>query len=199
MMILSRQWFSQIFRNMVNIFCQRQLLKQYKYSISPDTKIRYCNIKPQKNSKLIVGTGSIIEGNLFFECENSSISIGENTYIGSSSVISSEKIDIGSDVLISWGCTIVDHNSHSLDFQKRKNDVKDWFIGTKDWSNVVRKPIFIRNNSWIGFNSIILKGVTIGEGAIVGAGSVVTKDVPPYTIVAGNPARIIREIPENER
>jgi acetyltransferase-like isoleucine patch superfamily enzyme len=52
---------------------------------------------------------------------------------------------------------------------------------------------------WIGANVIILKGVTIGEGAIVGAGSVVTKDVPPYTIVAGNPARIIREIPENER
>ena len=65
--------------------------------------------------------------------------------------------------------------------------------------DVIRKPIVIKDKAWIGFNSIILKGVTIGEGAIVGAGSVVTKDVPPYTIVAGNPARIVREIPENER
>jgi acetyltransferase-like isoleucine patch superfamily enzyme len=61
------------------------------------------------------------------------------------------------------------------------------------------KPVKINDRVWIGFNSIILKGVTIGEGGIVGAGSVVTKDVPPYTIVAGNPARVIREIPIDER
>lgn len=60
-------------------------------------------------------------------------------------------------------------------------------------------PVKISDKVWIGFNSIILKGVTIGEGAVVGAGSVVTKDVPAWTVVAGNPARIIREIPENER
>ena len=57
----------------------------------------------------------------------------------------------------------------------------------------------ICDKSWIGFNSILLKGITIGEGAIIGAGSVVTKDVPPWTIVAGNPAQIIREISLNER
>jgi galactoside O-acetyltransferase len=64
---------------------------------------------------------------------------------------------------------------------------------------VIRKPVKIEDKVWIGFNSIILKGVTVGEGAIVGAGSVVTKDVPPYTIVAGNPARIIRELTPEER
>lgn len=76
---------------------------------------------------------------------------------------------------------------------------KTLLIGYKDWIHVKICPVKICNKVWIGFNSIILKGVTIGEGSIVGAGSVVTKDVPPWTIVAGNPARIIREIPENER
>ncbi len=60
-------------------------------------------------------------------------------------------------------------------------------------------PVHVGDKSWIGFNSIVLKGVTIGEGAVVGAGSVVTKDVSAWTVVAGNPARVIREIPEDER
>ncbi len=71
--------------------------------------------------------------------------------------------------------------------------------GKKDWFTVSRKEINIRDKAWIGFNSIILKGITVREGTIVGAGSVVTKDVPPWTIVAGNPAKIIRGIPEHER
>ena len=61
----------------------------------------------------------------------------------------------------------------------------------KNWENVKSAPIKIKDKAWIGFNSIILKGVTIGEGAIVGAGSVVTKDVADYTIVAGNPAVVV--------
>lgn len=56
------------------------------------------------------------------------------------------------------------------------------------------KPVHIGKNVWIGSNSTVLPGITIGENAVVGAGSVVTKDVPPMTVVAGNPARIIKEI-----
>ena len=62
------------------------------------------------------------------------------------------------------------------------------------WSEINTKEIIIKNNAWIGMRSIILKGVTIGEGAIVAAGSVVTKDVPPYTLVAGNPAVIKKKL-----
>jgi acetyltransferase-like isoleucine patch superfamily enzyme len=79
-------------------------------------------------------------------------------------------------------------------------DVSNHYLGLpKDWRHIKRKPIKICDKSWIGFNSIILKGVTIGEGAIVGAGSVVTRDVPPWTIVAGNPAKVIQDISEHER
>lgn len=96
--------------------------------------------------------------------------------------------------MISWGVTIVDHNSHSVEWSHRKNDVLDWAKGQKDWSHVKVAPVTIEDRVWIGFNAIILKGVTLGEGAIVAAGAVVTKDVPPYTVVAGNPAQVIRRL-----
>ena len=60
------------------------------------------------------------------------------------------------------------------------------------------KPIHIGRNVWIGFDCVVLPGVTIGDGAIVGARSVVTEDVPPFTLVAGNPARMIRPIENDE-
>ncbi|MBD8084298.1 acyltransferase [Chryseobacterium sp. GCR10] len=109
--------------------------------------------------------------------------------------------------MFSWGCTVVDNNSHSIYWKDRQNDVTDWKKGLdekrvgayKDWSNVKEEKVIIKDKAWIGFNSIILKGVTIGEGSIVGAGSVVTKSVPDWTIVGGNPAKIIRQITEDER
>lgn len=167
--------------------------------ISGSAKVDYRKIKPCADSRLTVGNGSIIEAAIIFERDGSAVSIGENTFVGGSNIISAERIEIGDDVLIAWGCWIVNHNSHSISWNERRNDVRDWYMGRKDWSSVLRKPVRIENKVWIGFNSIVLKGVTIGEGAIVGAGSVVTKDVPPYTIVAGNPAIIIREIPAEER
>jgi galactoside O-acetyltransferase len=72
--------------------------------------------------------------------------------------------------------------------------VLDWAKGHKDWSKVTIRPVVICDKAWIGFGVKILKGVTIGEGAVIAAGSVVTKDVPPRHVVGGNPARIIRAL-----
>ncbi|GBO51698.1 acetyltransferase, CYSE/LACA/LPXA/NODL family [Pseudanabaena sp. lw0831] len=139
-----------------------------------------------------------MEGSICFDGDNATIAIGKRVFMNGY-LIAAQSIEIGDDVLISWGVTIVDHNSHAISFSERSQDVVNWRLGKKDWTNVKIAPIKISNKVWIGFNSIILKGVTIGEGAIVGAGSVVTKDVPAWTIVAGNPARVIREILEDER
>lgn len=154
---------------------------------------------------LSIGSEGIIGGSFIFETEEGYISIGNRVHIGGSIFICRSQITIEDDVTIAWGCTIYDHNSHSIYWNERKKDTlqeyKDYqmcgnAIANKDWSNVVSKEIIIHKKAWIGMNVIILKGVTIGEGAVVGAGSVVTKDVSPYTMVAGNPAQVVKNIEE---
>jgi acetyltransferase-like isoleucine patch superfamily enzyme len=66
----------------------------------------------------------------------------------------------------------------------------------KNWDVVKMASIKIQDKVWLGMNVTVLKGVTIGEGSVVAAGSIVTKDVPPWTLVAGNPARVIKELPQ---
>ena len=102
-------------------------------------------------------------------------------------------------MLIAFEVLVMDHDSHAMQFESRRHDVRDWMRGTKDWTAVVRWPVRIGNKAWIGARTIVLKGVTIGEGAIIGAGSVVTGDVPPWMLAAGNPARIIRPLTDAER
>lgn len=167
-------------------------------SIHRSSSISMIRLQLKQNCMINIDEQSQVDGAISFDKENASILIGKRVFMNGS-LIAAQKIEIGDDVLISWGVTIVDHNSHSISFSHRAEDVTNWKSGKKDWSHVKVAPIKISNKVWIGFNAIVLKGVTIGEGAIVGAGSVVAKDVPAWTIVAGNPARVIREIPEDER
>lgn len=168
-------------------------------TVGSSSKVAFWRIKPVKENRLIVGQQSIVETRIVFERDQAGVSVGDRTFIGAGTMTVSHSITIGNDVMIAWGVVVADHNSHSVNFSERLHDVVDWIKGEKNWANVRYAPVRVCDKVWIGFSSIILKGTTIGEGAVVGAGSVVTKDVPPWTIVAGNPARVIREIPENER
>jgi len=162
---------------------------------------------PRKNIGVTVGKDSIVGCNCFFESSEGKITIGEHSYIGGgNTLISRSEINIGNDVMISWGCWIYDHNSHSLNWEDRYKDIDAHLQSlktaegggnmylTKNWETVKSAPIKICDRVWLGFNSIILKGVTIGEGAVIAAGSVVVKDVPPYVVAAGNPARVVKEV-----
>ena len=181
------------------------ILKQYAVignSICKDITLRLDN--PEKGYiYLTVGDNSIVRGNFIFESSSGKIEVGNNTYIGGSTFISRTLIRIGNNVMIAWGCTFYDHDSHSQLYLDRRKDLVDYWDDiraghnggySKDWSIVKTAPIIIKNDAWIGMNAIILKGVTIGEGAIVGAGSVVTKDVPDWTVACGNPAKIIKKL-----
>ena len=105
------------------------------------------------------------------------------------------EIQIGDHCIISNHVHIYDHNSHPTDPQARLRMLESGFYGELwDWKNSESKPIAIESNVWIGFNAVVLKGVRIGEGSIVAACAVVTRDVPPYSVVAGNPARVVKSL-----
>lgn len=161
---------------------------------------------PKINHKFLeIGKNCIIGGNFIFEANFGEVIIGNNCFIGSSNFICNSKIIIENNVTIAWGSTFYTHNSHSLDYKERQNDMSlqlenlrnnKKITENKNWGTVISKPIRICKDAWIGMNCLILKGVTIGEGAIVGAGSVVAKDVPAWNVVAGNPARVIKILEE---
>lgn len=147
-------------------------------------------------TKIVVGDYSSLRGEIFLFKHGGSVTIGDYVFFGPDSRIwSSSKVIIGNHVLISHNVNIHDNDSHPLDFKTRQeqsvNQLQKLTMLDDSYS-VSEKPVIIEDNAWICFNAVILKGVTIGKGAIVAASSVVTQNVPPFTIVAGNPAKIIK-------
>jgi acetyltransferase-like isoleucine patch superfamily enzyme len=173
-----------------------------RVQIGQDTRLEQATLRAHDPAgcSLTIGSESSIEAVIAFEKPNAQIRIGSRTHVGGGTLLgAAHLIEIGDDVLVAFDVLITDHNSHSLCFAERGSDVREWIRERKDWTHVAMVPVRIGNKAWIGARAIILKGVTIGEGAVVGAGSVVTKDVPAWTIVAGNPARIIRALTAEER
>lgn len=167
--------------------------------VHPEARI--INHQSRNCEAISIKSHSHIRGELLLFAHGGEIHIGEYCYVGEGSRIwSARKISIGNRVLIAHLVTIVDSLTHPVIALKRHKHFKH--IITKGHPlniDLDESPVVIKDDVWIGCMSVILRGVTIGKGSIVGAGSVVTKDVPPWTIVGGNPARIIREISEDER
>src|SRR5690606_21427286 len=114
--------------------------------------------------RLELGSNSLIHCRFSFDRPSAVIKVGNRCFIGKSQLVAAELIEIEDDVIISWGVTIVDHDSHALEAKDRKKDVDSWRTDEKDWSMVKIFPVTLRRGCWIGFNASILKGVTIGQG-----------------------------------
>lgn len=150
-----------------------------------------------KVDSIIIRNNCHIRGELLIFNYGGKIEIGENCYVGEGSKIwSGESIKIGNNVLISHNVNIIDTNSHEINHLERAqgytNLIKEGH--PKEKGSILTAPITIEDYAWISFNVTILKGVAIGKGAIVAAGSVVTKNVEPFTLVAGNPAKFIKKL-----
>lgn len=188
----------------------RLALSQFKYVTNWRASIFQENFKvwvlnPENRAYVKVGNDCMLDCALFFESGKGEIIFGDNVYIGRSTLLCRSKIEFENNIFVAWGVCFYDHDSHSLDYKYRQQDLRQQvadykdginFITNKNWNCVNTKPIKVCENAWIGMNSIILKGVTIGEGAIVAAGSIVTRDVAPWTVVAGNPASFVRNVEE---
>ena len=116
-----------------------------------------------------------------------SIEIGDRTFVGNGCTFSAgQRIQVGSDCLISALVRIHDNDGHPLDMQRRLNHEP---IGDAEVA-----PVVIGDNVWVGAGATILKGVSVGDGSVIGTGAVVTADVPPGTVVAGNPGKVVKTL-----
>lgn len=148
----------------------------------------------EPNSEIIIGNNvsfrSDKSSNLFGTLKKSTIAtlkegavltIGHGCGISAASITSFKKVTIGNNVLIGANVFITDSDWHGIKIEKRREEGES-------------KEVIVGNGVWLGANSIILKGVTIGENSVIGAGSVVTKNIPGNVIAAGNPCSVIKKL-----
>lgn len=120
------------------------------------------------------------------------LTIGDGTFLGHDSVMTiADHITIGRRCLIAGSVRITDFDGHSLRAGDRRRE---------EWGATPQvAPVIIEDDVWVAHGAVILKGVRLGHGSVVGARAVVTKDVPPYAVVAGNPARVVKLLEEDAR
>ena len=144
------------------------------------TKVKSCTLWMSENSTLVCkGSFTMYEGAAIVLVDGGRLELGHQSYMNESLIQCASTIQIGNRCAIAGGVLIQDTDFHPILDENGKE-------------KPTTKPITIGNHVWICANAIILKGVNIGDGAIVAAGAVVTKDVPPCCLVGGNPAKVIK-------
>jgi len=118
---------------------------------------------------------------------NARIAIGVDTGISGAVICAALSIEIGGQCLLGADVQIFDNDFHALAPENRRHDNSPENIGAA--------PVIIEDNVFIGAGSKVLKGVTVGQNSVIGAGSIVSKNIPPNSIAAGNPAKVIAELP----
>ncbi len=162
-----------------------------------ETSYSFCFFRSRLPRGVEIGPGaSTYLGTMFDVGPRGRVTLGKCALVHGARIICDSEILIGDYALLSWNVVLMDTYRVPLNVSERRRELER--VPTRQPrltdGDVNATPIRIEPNVWIGFDSCVLPGVTIGEGSVVGARSVVTEDVPPYAVVAGNPARVIRRL-----
>ncbi len=164
-----------------------------------ETTFSFHLFRSQRPAGVTIGRGaSTYLGTMFDVGPSGRVTLGDYALVHGARIICDKAIDIGAHALISWNVVLMDTYRLPIDPARRRKALEQ--MGSRGQGEFVpetwTRPITIGPNVWIGFEACILPGVRVGEGSIVGARSVVLEDVEPYSVVAGNPARLIRRLEE---
>ena len=172
----------------------RAFERRYSCRVHPGGDI--VSMNPRLRESITVGPDTHIRGELLTFGHGGHISMGSHCYVGDNSKLwSASRISVGDRVLIAHNSSIFDSDTHPFDPRARHRHFVDIITtGHPAEIDLREEPVTIGDDVWIGCNVVVLKGVTIGSAAVIGAGSVVTSDVPPSVLAAGNPARVVREL-----
>jgi acetyltransferase-like isoleucine patch superfamily enzyme len=150
---------------------------------------------------MCIGRGSSIYLGVMFDVgERGRVSIGEFTLINGARIICDAEVSIGDYCLISWNTVFMDTARLPTTASARRTELAaaSARYPRRIESVTPARPIRIERNVWVGFDACVLPGVTIGEGSVIGARSVVVEDVPPFSVAVGNHARVIRKLESPE-
>jgi acetyltransferase-like isoleucine patch superfamily enzyme len=154
------------------------------------------SFRSQRNPGLVLGDRVRVYTWTTFNVEPTGcMEIGDDAILVGPVFMCAERITVGRRVVISYQVTIADSDFHPIDPGERKRDAiaNAPFGDRSKRPKYLSRPVVIEDDAWIGISAIILKGVHVGRGARIGAGAVVTSDVPPGAMVIGNPAQVVRE------
>ena len=162
-----------------------------------ETTYSFCFFRSELPCGVEIGLGaSTYLGTMFDVGPRGRVKLGKFALVHGARIICDSEITIGDYALLSWNVVLMDTYRVAFNVSERRKELERVPTRTPRLADadVPARPVHIGPNVWIGFDSCVLPGVTIGEGSVVGARSVVAEDVPPYAVVAGNPARVIRRL-----